>query len=285
MKKALTFGGLILVLMALAGCEDDDPVYDPIPQPPQGVFSITGDGWVDLWWMYPYDRDIKEFLVYRAEAPMDEPPEEYTLQFRVPAVDNPELNLVWDSTRDNSVDNGKTYWYALATVDHAGRVSDLSAEPVFDTPRPEGVVTLRDYALDVNNAGFDFNGKNVVSAGSPSADVWIDSFDGILYLNAGDTLGTRYTDIQDMGFTGSWDVIGWAPTDGWSNLGWAEIIIGHTYIIWTDDEHFAKLRVISVDGVTGTVMFQWAWQPQVNNPELIAPHGGATEMTAGRPAM
>lgn len=276
MKKAVTFGILFIGLFAFVGCEDDDEIFDPIPQPPQGVFSITGDGWVDIWWAYPYDRDIDEFLLYRAQAPMDQPPVEYELIERIPAVDNPELNLVYDSTRDNSAANGVTYWYALATVDHAGRVSDLSAEDIFDTPRPEGVVTLRDFQLDVNNAGFDFNNRQVVSAGSPAADVWVDAFEGVLFLNAGDTLGARNTDIQDMGFTGSWDVIGWAPLDGWSNLGYAEIILGHTYVIWTEDDHYAKVRVISLNEATGTVTFQWAWQSQAGNPELIAPNSDET---------
>lgn len=267
MKKACTFGILLLALFAFAGCEDDDEINDPRPQPPQGVFSITGDGAVELWWAGPYERDIDEFWIYRATSPDDVEPDEYQFLFAVDADDNPDLDLVWYSTIDESADNGVTYWYAIASVDFAGQVSDLSAESIFDTPRPEGVVTLYDIAVSVANSGFDFGGKARMSADNATTDVYVDSFEGIFYLNAGNTGGTHLTDIQDMGYTGSWDAIGYAPTEGWSDLGFVELILGHTYIIWTDDEHFAKMRVIDIDP-GGTVHFQWAWQPQVNNPEL-----------------
>ncbi len=244
------------------------------PQPPQGVFSVTGDGAVELWWAGPYEHDIDQYRIYRATSPDDIEPNTYQFLFAVDATINPNLDLLWYSALDDSPENGTTYWYAIASVDFAGQVSDLSAEMVFDTPRPEGVVLLSDAAISLATSGFDFGTRTRVSADNVTADVYVDSFEGILYLNAGNTGGTHLTDIQDMGFTDFWDVIGYAPTDGWSELGFSEIILGHTYIIWTDDEHFAKMRVMDIN-LDGTVAFQWAWQPQVNNPELTAPNGGA----------
>ncbi len=43
-------------------------------------------------------------------------------------------------------------------------------------------------------------------------------------------------------------------------MGYLEIIRYHTYIIWTDDDHYAKIRVLSTDLATGRITFQWAYQ-------------------------
>jgi len=288
MKHILILGIVILTGLTFVGCDDDDDAYilsdNAEPQPPQGVFSVTLDGAVEIWFAGPYDSDVAEFAVYRATSPAFDPPSQYDLLFTVEADDNPDLDLVYYWVLDDDVVNGETYWYAVATVDHAGHVSDLSAEDVFDTPRPEGVVSLYDYALQVNSAGFNFFGRTPVSAGSVLADVYVDRFDGIFYLNAGDTLFTRGTEIQDMGYTGSWDAIGYAPTTGWSNLGYAEIIMEHTYVVRTDDNHYVKMRVIDIDS-DGVVQFQWAYQTDPGNPELIAPDSEqATETSTVRPA-
>jgi hypothetical protein len=49
-------------------------------------------------------------------------------------------------------------------------------------------------------------------------------------------------------------------------LGYVEVIEGHTYIIWTWDNHFAKLRV--VDKHTDYIVFEWAYQIAEGNVEL-----------------
>jgi len=95
---------------------------------------------------------------------------------------------------------------------------------------------------------------------------------GIFYLNA----GNENTDLQDMGYTETFDDIGWAPQNGWSENGWAEIILGHTYVIWTDDFRFAKMRVESIHDADGFVLFRWAYQTAPDNPEL-APRSDGLE--------
>jgi hypothetical protein len=71
-----------------------------------------------------------------------------------------------------------------------------------------------------------------------------------------------------MGFTESFDDIDYAPQTGWSENGWAEIIAGHTYVVWTRDLHYAKLRVTSIG--SDFVNIRWAYQLDQDNPELIA---------------
>jgi hypothetical protein len=77
------------------------------------------------------------------------------------------------------------------------------------------------------------------------------------------------TDIQDMGPTGSILDIGTAPSSGWSSTHSVALAPGHTYVVWTWDDHYAKFRVSSVS--TGRVAFDWAYQLQKSNPLMKRP--------------
>lgn len=258
-RKFMTI--LIAVSATLfVGCDDDPELImiDTTPATPQGVYSVTGDHAVYVYWNGPYESDIDGYIVWRSFEPLTN----YDDIAYVDAVSNPDLDLLIYEYIDQNVVNGATYYYAVSSVDKAGQVSELSAENVFDTPRPEGVVTLADSGSVMNQSGYNFAVQSVVSATSEVADVFVDMFDGIFYLNARDA----NTDIQDMGYTTSFDEIGWAPVDGWSEVGWMEIIDGHTYVIWTRDNHFAKLRVTGINSIT--VDFEWAYQIDDGNPEL-----------------
>ncbi|RKX25081.1 MAG: hypothetical protein DRP47_10400 [Candidatus Zixiibacteriota bacterium] len=266
LNKLLTL--LVLFgLLVVAGCDEEDEIYNPAPEPPQGVYSVTSDGVVEIHWNGPYDRDIVEYIVYRNSVSLEAP---YTEIGRVTADDNPNLDLLLYHYYDEQADNGTTYFYAVASVDHAGQISTLSAEDVFDTPRPEGEVFLSDIAVDESKAGFNFDSHSRVYASISSCDVYVDSYEGVLYLNAGNMMTTKGTLIQDMGYTDYWDDIGWAPASGWSELGYVEIILNHTYVIRTDDSCYAKMRATSVDKNTG-VIFQWAHQEVPGNRELSPP--------------
>ncbi|TET96285.1 MAG: hypothetical protein E3J26_01430 [Candidatus Zixiibacteriota bacterium] len=248
----------------MAGCEDDNCIFNPVPAAPQGVFSITGDGAVYLYWYGPYEADIVEFIIWRS----DEPVHNYREIGRRPAEHNPELDLWQYEYIDETAQNSVTYYYAVSSVDQAGQVSELSAEEVKDTPRPEGQVFLFDAAIESSLSGYHFADSSTVD--SSESDVYVDRFNGVFYLNA----RNDYTDLQDMGYTESFDDIGWAPQDGWSELGWLEIIQGHTYVIWTDDLHFAKMRVETIN--PNSVTFRWAYQTAPDNPEL-APRSDGLE--------
>lgn len=254
----LTLSLAAVMLFSFVGCNDDDPVWDPIPAAPQGVTSVTGDGAVYVFWNGPYERDIAGYQIWRSLEPVDN----YVEIGQVQAVANSNLDLLIYEYIDQNVANGVTYYYAVSTFDLAGQSSDLSAEEVYDTPRPDGEVVLFDYQYSPSLAGYDFSAYNVVSFDYPAADVFVDRVDDVYYLNAFDT----DTDLQDMGYTDDFDEIGWAPTDGWSANGWLELVLGHTYIIWTRDLHFAKMRVISIN--SNSVMFEWAYQTDTDNPEL-----------------
>lgn len=269
MKRNLLIAALIPLSLMFAGCDDDDNIIgteDTVPAAPQGVFSVTGDDQVFLYFYGPYERDIDRFGIYRS---LNETTG-YTEIGQVVASDNPNLDLIIYEYIDNNVTNGVTYYYAVSSIDNAGQESDLSAENVFDTPRPQGEAVLFPREIVASASGFNFESGTVLADTSVAADVYIDIFNGVNYLNARDA----NTDLQDMGYTSSFDDIGFAPGDGWSELGYVELILGHTYIVWTRDNHYAKFRVRQ-QNLSGSLVCEWAWQGDTGNPELIArpPHG------------
>jgi hypothetical protein len=268
---------LLVVALTMTGCDNDDDVLAPDPRPasPQGVVSITGDGVVHVLFNGIYDNDVNYYNVYRSREEFDN----YSVIGTVDAESNPGLDLILYRYDDDNVANGVSvpYFYAVTSVDFAGQQSALSAESVFDTPRPEGEeLLLSNDQQSGSLSGFNFATGLPVYDTSSLADIYIDLFQGIIYLNiANDT-----TDIQDMGYTDpiefnndvlAFDNIGWAPTDGWSELGYVEVVEGHTYVIWTGDRHYAKLRIYNANPNNGLIEFNYAYQPDVDNPELSIP--------------
>lgn len=262
MRQVVLMAGILVLGLVLVGCNDNNPPYDPAPPAPQGVLSVTGDHSVEIVWNGVYDRDVSYYGVYRSMQATTG----YAEIGRVTSQDNPNLDLIIYNYFDNAVTNGTTYFYAVAAVDRAGHESPLSAEGVFDTPRPEGMTALYSYYTDSSRAGFDLAAApSRVPWHSASADVWIDDAGGVFYINAADI----NTDLQDMGFSKDFKEVGFSPDSGWSALGYMELIAGHTYVIWTSDNHYAKMRVESLGAVSGPVVFQWAYQTDTGNRELV----------------
>jgi len=269
---------LVLNSLILLGCDEDDSSVTPtpidkVPTTPQGVFSITGDHTVYVYWNGIYETDVHHYVVYRSLQATTG----YVAISTVAAEPNPDLDLLIYEYVDNLAQNGVKYWYAVTAVDNAGQESELSAEEVFDTPRPEGSATVLPKDIAPTAAGFNLATHQTVGWNSTAADIWVDrlvdTIDNVIYmdvyLNAGDSTDGQ-TDIQDFGYTESFDAIGWAPTDGWSQLGYAEAIVGHTYIVWTWDDHYAKVRITGISP-SGAVSFQWAYQTVESSLELAPP--------------
>jgi hypothetical protein len=259
---------LMIAALFLVGCDNDTDTIlieeDVVPATPQGVGSVTGDGMVYVLWNGIYEYDVDYYTVYRSLDAI----EGYTAIAHVDAEPNPNLDLQLYTYPDATADNGETYWYAVTAVDYAGQESELSAENVFDTPRPDGVgVTLLPADIAPTASGFNLPAQLTVDWDSPAADIFVDRgyiTDGgpdttwIPYINAGINT-TPVTDIQDLGYRDDFDEVGWAPEDGWSLLGYAEAIVGHVYVVWTSEDHFAKIWVTAISA-TGAVTFDWAYQ-------------------------
>ena len=256
MKKIILTLLVGTMFLALAGCEEREVIryveIDENPSRPQGVYSITADEAIYIYWLPVQDNDLDYYRIWYSGSA------DGFYEYIGTRADETYV--------DYDVQNGVTYYYAVSAVDLAGHESDLSYETVFDTPRPERFdQDLYDYLFFPAVSGFDLSTGAVVPYNSLTADIYIDFDAGLesFFINVTDTL----TDIQDMGYTEDFDEIGYAPSDGWSYVGWVEVIIDHTYIIWTRDDHFAKIRVTDADYTNFEyITFDWAYQTSTTDP-------------------
>jgi hypothetical protein len=250
----LIIGGLLAT--ASAGCKDDtvSPVDRTPPAAPRGVYSVTGDRQVALYWLANTEGDVSGYRVYQSDCGGTG-----CLYSRVGSTTNTSFTV-------SGLTNGVTRFFAVAAVDLHGNESDLSYETVYDTPRPAGTgAVVANYRLGSSGAGWDFSGAVAVASSSPAADI-------AYYV---DTLGTRLiyaldplTNIQDAGYTANLDAVNYAPAGGWSPTGSVEVIPTHSYVVWTADNHFAKFRVTNANNAF--VVFDWAYQTDPGNGELRA---------------
>ncbi len=253
----------ILLMFAFVGCDDDDNIVliDPPPAAPQGVYSITGDGEVLIAWYGPYEADLDHYFVLRSLDPVDN----YVKIGEVDAESNPNLDLIDYVYVDDNVVNGQTYYYAVMSVDLGGKESDLSAEPVYDTPRPEGIVTLANADILPGSAGFIFALESIVDMSV--ADISVVTLFGVPHLHV---RANGMTWIQDMGSTIDFFDISVSPLGGWSSFDDLELIAGHTYVIYLEQANqtgnYAKVRARSVTSTSATL--EWGYQPVTDNPEL-----------------
>jgi len=243
--------------LALAGCHDTHtgPRRDVVPpSAPSGVFSVTGDHRVWLHWDPNPESDVVSYRIY--EGACDTGPNcPYT---RIGSTSGLSFEV-------DGLANGVTRYFAVAAVDRAGNESDLSYDSVFDTPRPEGFgLAILSVENDPDFAGYDFSSYQVVPFDYSDVDIVFTAAGGARQIYA------PYvdTDIQDMGPTASLDDIDWAPNSGWSPTGTVEAVPGHAYVVWTWDDHYAKFRVVSVNGLR--VIVDWAYQVDPGNRELRA---------------
>jgi hypothetical protein len=259
------FGIILLAVAAvLSGCHDDPvgPRDLTPPAAPRGLYSVTGDQKVDLYWLGNTERDVAGYRIYMASCDAG------------PTCPYDRIGTTTDTKFTvNGLTNGVTRYYAVAAYDAAGNESDLTYETIFDTPRPAGVgALLSSYVTAPSTSGWDFSTARVRPWDDPATDVY--------YGNSGSTLlmfgrddATSQTDIQDAGYATSLDAVDFAPNGGWSPTGTAELIQGHCYVVWTRDNHYAKFRVtglIPQSSGPPEVEFDWAYQVDTGNPELRA---------------
>jgi hypothetical protein len=215
----------------------------------EGVYSVTGDQRVTVYWNANQEDDIARYKVYRNLAATG------------------TFTLIGTTTQttfaDFDVQNGSTYFYAVAAVDRAGQESaELSTENVFDTPRPEGLdVTLTNTFASDALSGWDFSAEAHRTSLDPATDIYYGAAGGHFLVYA--ALGVK---IQDAGYVALRDV-DFAPPAGWSTDGIVEAIAGHSYILYTSNHHYAKFAVVSRSDAS--MVMDWAYQVDSDNPELV----------------
>ncbi len=259
----------LIILMGVVAffnisCEDTSSRPRDITPPPvpTGLTSTTGDYVIWLEWDPIIGvSDLDGYSVYRGT-------DNHLFYWQADVDDD------FTEYADYDVVNGQTYYYGVSSFDYNGNESDVSFDymVVFDTPRPQGRDVVI-YSFTEPNyedlSGFDFSAEERIPYGTFSTDIFLefDDFPGIdtYFIH----LGANGRGIQDMGHTESLYDITYAPLEGWSLLDYAEAIEGHTYVIWTEDNHYAMIRVTDFDEIPARSMtFDWAYQIDPGNREL-----------------
>lgn len=244
----------------LVGCRDSStgPRQDLVPPAaPRGLYSVTGDQQVRLYWLENTESDITGYRIYGATCatgpgcPYD----------RIGATSGTEFLIT-------GLANGETRFFAVSAVDAAGNESKLTREDVFDTPRPAGFGRRLDNFWDAPaTSGYDFSSATVRPSDSPSTDIFYSHNNNVSMMVA----PFQDTEIQDAGWAATLDAVDYAPSAGWSPTGTVEVITGHCYVVRIAAQggrHYAKFRVTSAD--SNQVVFDWAYQVDPDNRELGA---------------
>ena len=253
-----------IIALTISACNDTNREVGPprdvtAPPVPNGVITTTMDQQVFIEWnavsMDPSHDDLQGYRIYRS---LDNHAFEH-----ISTVAHDVTSYL-----DQGLTNGTTYFYAISSFDYSGNESELSLDNAFDTPRPEGTITLM--ALTEpgyeNYSGFDFSREIRLRWDNAATNFYLDHSAGleVFYI----VVPLDGSNIQDMGYTANFDEITYAPTTGWSTQGACEAILGHTYVIRTADNHYAKARIVeemhSPDGMT----FDWGYQVDPGNREL-----------------
>ncbi len=270
-KRILIHALSVIAVLAVAGCEEKTHYITVADRPatPVGVYSVTGDGFVDVFWQANNDGGNTEgYGVYRYNRTVGGN-DEYILIGEVSAS---PFNEVY-GYRDNNVQNGSTYYYAVNAYNVYGE-SDLSDPDAFDTPRPQGTVSFDLSGQPAGRQGYNFADRSKVNWESPDADVFIEYDSGLdaffIWRGRDDVF------IQTFGFTSDIRDVNWGePGGGWNNVGWMELAVGHAYLVGIGEldqdensEHYAAVRVTGLDNGQERVNIEWAYQTDRFNPEL-----------------
>ncbi len=251
MKKLIYYPLILLTSFILYSCGVNDPyrsVDNTPPSVPTGITVLNGDNRVDLSWNSNYERDVAGYNVYYSDR--------YDGKYTLIGSTSENYFVDYDAS------NGTTTYYAVTAYDFNGNESELSYDAIYAIPRPEGFdQSIFDYRRFPDLAGYTFNDFSVVPYDDQTADFFFENFEGTYYLDVWDD-----TDIKDMGPTQDiWDVP-YAPSDGWSSTKDEIARVGHTYVIWTWDNHYAKVRISAI--TPSRIVFDWSFQLVEGEPML-----------------
>ena len=235
----------LLMSFILISCGINDPYHhnnydNQPPAPPTGLIVFNGDNRAEITWNQNRESDVEGYRVYYSDS--------YDGKYEYIGSSSNEYFV------DRDAANGGKYYYAVTAYDYNGNESDLSYDAVYSAPRPEGFnEAIFDTLYNPYKSGFTFTDYYVVPYYDNSTDFFVEYYNGRYYLDVYDD-----TEIQDMGLTQDIYDIPFAPESGWSPSGSAAVKVGHTYVIWTYDNHYAKVRVSNISG--NRVVFDWAFQ-------------------------
>lgn len=241
-------GCILIAFLLFTGCHTTE-VDKTAPPIPQGITTVSLDNEIEIQWLPSQASDLAGYDVWVSAA-----------------YDGPYEHIGTTTLcyyRDQGAVNGSTYYYAVSSFDSHNNTSALSIDTVYDTPRPEGLdQSLSDVYTDPGTSGYGFSAYSVLPYTDERTDLYYGTnVSGLHFLSV-----KSANNIQDMGYSSSLDEISSSPSRGWAPSKSVEAIVGHTYVIWTASNHYAKVRVTQT--TISLLVFDWAYQTATGNPEL-----------------
>ncbi len=124
--------------------------------------------------------------------------------------------------------------------------------PDLSSPSEDGV-EFEDAAINPHDAGFDFSDWDRCSIDDDGVDLVYESADGQrMFRVPGDE------DIRDLGLVNDEGTIVERGSDVWAMARTVPVKVDHVYLVWTWDDQFFQVRVLSVDSKTVTC----AWESE-----------------------
>lgn len=245
MKYLSILAAVCFTFITFTGCDDNHRITGPDrtpPSAPRGVVASNGDAEVLISWQANRESDVAGYNIYTMDSYNGTPVFIGT--------------TTGTSFLDKGLRNGITYYYGVTAFDFNNNESDLSVENTYGVPRPEDLnQVIYDYHQYPQNSGFSFSTYSAIAYTSSKCDFYFDMDTSVNrpYIDV-----FSDTKIKDMGATTDIYSITYAPLSGYSTTSDAPCIAGHTYVINTFDNHYAKIRVRSVSSTS--ITFDWAFQ-------------------------
>jgi len=281
--------GLLFIcttLIIALGCKEEEEVVAAEElNPPLGLYSITGDEKVTLFWYTSnYEENLSGYRIYQYEGVWDESSMD-SIPSAFTKVDSLPVTGTSYDLRTKEVTgliNGTTYSFFIVAAMNDWSDLSYTSNVIHDTPREE---TAIDVTLDAKTTAgenpvkvFDLSDFIVVTDTIDYSDYSTTTGNGdILCETFNPGAGPRpWVDgindggIQDLGYMQDWNIADVAPTDGYAATGHSvEVIMGHVYAVKTGDNHCAKFQITGMDTATicTWIKFKAAYQPDPNNPE------------------
>ena len=184
--------------------------------------------------------------------------------------------------------NGETSAYFVTSVDSDGHESTGSVLAE-GTPRPDFTAEfMYDLAADPTASGFRFQSDETTAAvgsgtaadnhfrlESDTSGWWLVPMSGTAIYEAGFTTALKCGVAADAGCTD----VSVAPTSGYSTVD-VPLVVESSYVLRVEGDdgltHYGVIRVthLGTDQVGDLMIFDWAYQLQPDNLDLVSPAGG-----------
>jgi hypothetical protein len=279
----VSVASVLLLALLVVGCSETTTTVEPEDlNPPLGLYSVTGDGEVDLaWYTSNFESDLDGYCVYIYDGAYGSLGSRSSVPAGFALVDCLEITPPSSGLLEVTVVglvNGETYSFLVVAATDEWEKTSYTSNVVIDTPRPEVMsLTLKDENDGQGDCALRFSTSapyvEVVDEDDPGAAVVFESFNAGLGKRSGFVGWQQRAQIQDLGFMADWDGADVAPTDGYPASDFSVTAIRHhVYAVKTASSNYAKIYVHNITGDpadNSDVAAIWvAYQTDAGNPEL-----------------